>query len=482
MMNRAARMMMPLVLVAGLGAAPPKAEEPAENRGATIGAAASPQGMISLVDMAPELYFQFRRYPKFYGDPNTTRGDLAQRSQMLGNAGGVRDSLVERGIYFDVSVTQFLQGNVSGGKESGDARYNGTADYWLTLDSGKAGLWPGGALFLHAESSWQANRSVNPDVGSLLPANYDATMPTPGVSRGIALPELYLAQGLPANWLLVLGKVDWSGLGDTNVFANNERTQFGYTGLVNNPILGAFIPYTSLGVCGVWQPTREHQLALLAIQSTGNATTSGFDNFNGNYTLGGQYQFSPTLAGGRPGNYRVLVGYNSKDVTDYAIDPRHLIGEIVGAVPVAQKSSNYALVLNFDQYLWVQGGGPVAGRKGLPPVGIGIFGRAGFAPKDRNVIDQFYSLGIGGFGALIPGRPHDQWGVGWSATHVSSDLRDDLAVLRQSAQAFEQGFEAFYNFRLTPAAHLTVNVQAVNSPVPSRDNAVTLGARLQLDL
>ncbi len=38
------------------------------------------------------------------------------------------------------------------------------------------------------------------------------------------------------------------------------------------------------------------------------------------------------------------------------------------------------------------------------PVGIGIFGHAGWSPKDRNAIDQFYSFGIGVYGMLIPER------------------------------------------------------------------------------
>ena len=379
------------------------------------------------------------------------------------------------------AVTQFLQGNLSGGKDQGQARNNGSADYWLTLDSGKAGLWSGGAFFMHAESSWDADKSVNADIGAMVPANFDATMPTPGLSEGIALPEAYLVQALPANWIVVAGKVDWAGLGDTDVFANNERTQFGYAGLVNNPILGAFIPYTSLGLGALWAPSKEHTLQLIGIQSIGDATTTGFDNFNGDYTLGVQYQYSPKLGGNRPGNYRILVGYNTKDVVDFAIDPRHLLGEILDVVPVAEKSSNRSLVLNFDQYLWVKDKNPVAGRKGLPPVGIGIFGRAGWAPQDRNVIDRFYSLGIGGFGMLIPGRDHDQWGIGWAGTHISSDLRDDAAVFRADLNSFEHAFEAFYNFRLTPAVYLTLNAQAVDSTDKDVDTAHTVGSRLQID-
>jgi len=468
-------------LLTGVYAPRLNAAEPAKTSAATAAGTASTNGKISLAEVAPELYYQLRRYPKFYGDPNTNRGGLWDRSQLLGSAGGARDFLVDHGLYLDISVTQFLQGNVSGGKNTGPARFNGSADYWLTLDTGKAGLWSGGAVFLHAESSWQGNRSVNADTGSLLPPTFDATMPTPGESEWMALPELYLVQALPADWLAMVGKANWAGLGDTNVFANNERTQFGYTGLVNNPILGAFIPYTPLGLAGVWAPSKKHTLAILAVQSTGNATTSGFDNFNGSYTIGAQYQFSPTLGGNLPGNYRVLVGYDTKDLTDFAIDPRHLIGELIGVVPVVTKTDNYALILNFDQYLWVKGGGPVVGRKGLPPVGIGIFGRAGWVPKDRNVIDQFYSFGIGGYGMIIPSRDYDQWGVGWGGTHISGDLRDDLRVLGRNVQAFEHGFEAFYNVQVTPAVHLTVNAQLINTPIPSRDYAVTLGTRLQVD-
>lgn len=450
------------------------AQEPAKDAEATI----------SLAEVAPELYYQLRRYPKFYGDPNTMHGNLRQRSFLLDNIGGARDSLVEKGFYFDVAVTQFLQGNVSGGDDEGDARYNGTADYWLTVDSGKAGLWPGGALFLHAESSWQADSSVNSDTGSLIPPNFDAVMPSPDESEGIALPEFYLVQALPANTLALAGKVNWAGLADTNFFANNERTQFTYTGLVNNPILGAFVPYTSLGLGGVWAaPSQKHTVALIAIQSKGDGTTSGFDNFNGDYTLGGQYQFSPKLGGDLPGNYRVIVGASNKDLIDFAIDPRHLIEEIIGEVPVAKKAENYAFLLNFDQYLWVkdQGQESGSGRLHLPPVGLGLFGRAGWAPEDRNVIDQFYSFGLGGYGMLIPGRDYDQWGVGWSGTHISSDLRDDVGLLGIDLDSMEHGFEAFYNVEVTPAIHLTFNAQIIDSTDSAVDTATTLGTRLQID-
>jgi hypothetical protein len=60
-------------------------------------------------------------------------------------------------------------------------------------------------------------------------------------------------------------------------------------------------------------------------------------------------------------------------------------------------------------------------------------------------------------------------------------LRDDVGRLGIDLDSFENAFEAFYNFQLTPATHLTFNAQLIDSTVSSYDTAFTLGARLQVD-
>ena len=437
------------------------------------GSSAGASGMVSLIDSAPELQFILRRYPSFYGDPNTVHGDLFTRSQLFGDVGGLRNKLVEHGIYLDVGVTQFFGGNATGGKSNGVVRFNGSADYWLTLDTGKAGLWPGGALIAHAATSWNAADSISQDVGSLLPASFDSVLPVPDDSL-TALPDLYLAQGVPGNILLIAGKINLLALADLNPFANNERFQFAYTGLYVNPVLGSFAPLSSLAAGAIWTPNKQHLLLVAAFQKDGNAKVAGFDNFNGNYTYAVEYQYSPTILG-RPGTYLVLAGYTTQNPRNYAINEAFLIGEVLGLVPISEKDNNYTVIGNFSQYLFVKGPND---RKGLPPIGIGLFGRAGWAPKDRSVIDQFYSVGIGGYGMLIPGRDHDNWGVGWAGTHLSSDLRRDTPFL--NLDSFEHALEVFYNVEVTPAVHVTVNTQVVNSPEKSRDKAVDAGARLQV--
>jgi len=71
-------------------------------------------------------------------------------------------------------------------------------------------------------------------------------------------------------------------------------------------------------------------------------------------------------------------------------------------------------------------------------IGWGLFARFAWTPdpEDRNVIDQFYSFGVGGRGCLIPGRDLDFWGLGWAGTHISGDLRDDLAFLNVEVDLF----------------------------------------------
>jgi len=440
-------------------------------------AAETDEGMMSLVDLAPELIWAVRRYPKFYGDKNTVQGDIFKRSYLSGTWGGWRDTLVEHGVNIDLGVTQVWQGNTSGGKGTG-SNYSGSTDLWVNLDTGKLGLWPGANIFLHTETFW--GNSIQSKVGSLIPVNFDSMMPDASDSA-TALSEAYIMQGLPANLMLAVGKVDFASLADTNVFANNERTQFLNTALVNNPILGVFIPYTALGGGLIWAPSKKHELELLVASNDGDAMSSGFDDLSSDKTtIGFSYQFSPTVLD-RPGNYRVIVGYTTKDVADYEISNRVLYGSLIGNMPQAMKDDNYALLLNFDQHLYLK---DAEGGEGW-----GLFGRAGWAPDDRNVIDQFYSFGIGGTGCLIPERPADTWGLGWAGTHFSGEFRDDLGALNLNSDSFEHAIEGFYNIMLTPAVHVSLDAQYIINPFSDfladggtgRQHAFVVGSRLQLD-
>lgn len=150
-------------------------------------------GKLSLIEKAPELIHAVRRYPKFFGDENTIHGDFFERSYLCGDWGGMRNTLVDNGINIDLGVTQFFQWNLSGGRDIGD-RLAGSGDLWLNIDTGKAGLWSGGNIFLHAETYW--GDSIQSKVGSLMPVNFDSMMPDNDRKGATALSEFYLLQGL----------------------------------------------------------------------------------------------------------------------------------------------------------------------------------------------------------------------------------------------------------------------------------------------
>jgi carbohydrate-selective porin OprB len=443
--------------------------------------------LISLLDAEPSIYNGIIRYPKYYGDPNMVRGDLFERSHLLGDWGGARDDLAASGLIVDFGLTQVFQGVVSGDSDD-DTSYVGSADLWLGLDTGRAGLWSGGLIFAHGEANWGDPLT---GTGAILPLNGEAI--APGEPDSIALSEIYLTQALSEQVLLIAGKVDWAAWADTSFFANNERTQFLYEGLVNNAMLGPFVPYTSWGAFMVVQVAQEHAVGFLVAQNAGRATVTGFNDFSmDEMTFAAAYTFSPKF-GDLPGLYEFVGAYTSKDSFGFAIDERYLFGtdltDVVALLPTTAED-NYAFIFTGSQYLWVRDGAqrkrsdPVnyatARRENINPVGFGLSARFGISPSDRNVIDQFYKFGIGGWGGIL-GRDDDNWGIGWAGSHISSDLREIAGRAGRDLDDFEHGVEAFYNFALTPAAHLSGHVQWINPIDSTKDDVVTLSARLQLD-
>ena len=465
-MNRMRAVALGAALAAGLAQSAPAGDQTAP--------AQDQKDMLALLDVAPEVYWGIKRMPKFYSDRNMDRstvdGSILHRQYLLGSVGGLRDKAAENGLVIDAGLTQSVLGVVSGDGDGG--KYSGSFDLWAAYDTGRAGLWPGGLFAAHVEANWG---STPGGTGAFLPLTTDATMP--GAPDSLALSELYYVQGLPGGFSTIIGKLDFGGIADKTFFANDERSQFMYQGLVNNPILGAFLGYTSIGAALAKQFTDDLNVQVLALSNNTDALSVGFDDLSLNtMTYGVSAVWAPTF-GDLPGYYNVIAGITMKDVPNYDVDARYLLGEVLGRVPVDQASENYGLLVTGSQYFTVDKG---AKRHDGRPVGIGVFFRLGWTPEDRNVFYQFYSIGIGGTGGPC-GRVNDSWGVGWAGSRVSGDFRRDTNLLGLNFDSWEHGIEAFYTVALTPAAGLSFNVQYIDGADASVDESVLLGTRLQMD-
>jgi porin len=107
---------------------------------------------------------------------------------------------------------------------------------------------------------------------------------------------------------------------------------------------------------------------------------------------------------------------------------------------------------NFDQYLWHPGGDKKRG--------IGVFFRFGISDGDANPIKYHYSAGIGGKG-VVPGRPNDTFGIGWSRIEFSDHLVKFLRERLRLGLDREDAIEMYYNVAVTPWLGVTADLQII---------------------
>src|SRR4029077_8854179 len=211
-------------------------------------------------------------------------GDILSRSTLTGGWWGLRNQLAEKGITFDLNVTQVGQGVVGGGK-NGAWEYSGRGDMIMNVDSGKLGLWPGGFFNFELEGNWGS--AVNDKTGALMPANTNQIFPfPPGDIFGI--PALNFTQFLSPYFGLAIGKLATitSTSGDMNDFAHGKGdTQFMNMAFNFNPLLAFTVPYSTLGTGLIVLPTKDPKQAIVTffvMSANGTPMTSGFEDLNGN--------------------------------------------------------------------------------------------------------------------------------------------------------------------------------------------------------
>jgi porin len=395
---------------------------------------------------------------------NPYSGDFWTRSTLSGDWWDLRNELAAKGVTLDMSLTQAAQGIIHGGKDTGWQYGGGRGSITLNLDSQKLGLWPGGFLTLEAEGNFipedNVLKSVNGRTGALMFVNSNQSFPIPA-GDNFNLPELTFTQFLSPYAGLFVGKLDTTS-GDMNEFAHGKGdVQFMNTALSFNAVALFTTPYSTLGTGVIVLPTKNPNEAILSfsvVSATGRASTSGFNDLDGNNLVFGGGGRVRTDFFGRTGHQSFAAQFSNKKYTSvdqsvrFVIENRELEG----------KKGSWNILYNFDQYLYEP-------KKGSGE-GIGIFGRFGASDGNPNFMHFFYSLGIGGKG-VIPGRERDRYGFGFYYIDVNNPklqgLFRSIKLLRD-----EYGFEAFYNLAITPWLQLTPDIQVVRG---AQKEKITIG-------
>jgi porin len=396
--------------------------------------------------------------------PPDYSGDIWTRPTLTGDWGGLRNDWAKKGMTFDLSATQVEMGVLNGGRQE-HWHYAGRWDFVFNLDTQKAGLWPGGFFTLEAEGNWGSK--VNRDAGAISPVDSNDIYPLPGDNNPIELPEVSYAQFLSPHLGFFVGKVATltSTSGDMNEFAHGKGDDNFMNLAFNINPAAVLIPYSALAAGVIILPGKTPHDAIVTLSvldAEGSPGTTGFNTvFDGGtlYSAEGRVR---TDFFGRTGHQLLGGAYSDKLYTSLNQDFRFIVENRA----LRANSNAWSVYYNFDQYLYepVKGSGK----------GLGVFGRFGATDDAVLPVKFFWSIGVGGKG-MIPGRPNDNFGIGYYDLITSN-----AGIPSRLGINDEWGVEAFYNVAVTPWAMFTVDLQYVEGALPRSDDALVLGARLKV--
>jgi len=413
------------------------------------------------------------------GDQAPAPTGLWERSNLLGDIGGLRPALQNVGITFNLQEISEILGNVTGGVHTG-ADYDGLTTASLSLDTSKAFQWAGATFDVSALQIHGRNLSID---------NLATLQTASGIeaSRTTRLWELWYQQALLG------GKADIK-LGQQSV--DQEFIVSQYAGPFVNTMMGwPMLPSADLFAGGPAYPLSSPGVRVRAQPSDTLTVLAGvFDDnppggpFNNDlqlrgaeasgtkFNLGGgalwigelQYaaNASPAkdcgnIACGLPGTYKLGGWYDSGSFLDERFDTNGVSLASPASNDLARRyRGNFSVYGVIDQMVWREPDGPRS---------VGVFARAMGAPANRNLIDASLNAGVN-MKAPLAGRDNDTFGIGYGWAHVSdraSTLDQDTARFTDTAfpvRSAEHFVEVTYQYQVAPWWQLQPDFQYVINP------------------
>jgi len=402
-----------------------------------------------------------------------TGGNIWTRDKLTGDWGGLRSDLSNKGIDIGLRLSNYLQSVASGGVDE-NTEYGATMDYRLNFDGDKLFGAKGFSVNMHARTRF--GNDIGADAGALVIPNTGLLMPLPGNYHETDVTGLTVSQFLPffgglAN--VTLGKLDVIDTVD-GFFPNLGYGQEGFWNINTTvsalPWFGAVRGLSLYG--GVFSTiNQEFKMPQSGVVVTGTENVSDSwgsvsDSFD-HVWLAAFHRFFWKMDD-KPGYFMVFAGYSTEE--QKSNDP-HDFTEIPGQGIVNNVEKNpWNVALYLYQELWQAAGDP--SRK----ITLLIGGTVG--PEDPQVEQYNVFANVEAYG-LMDSRPHDRMGVGAFWNRLSPNYKELVSPVADLQNML--GFELYYNFAVTPWAHLTADLQLVNNERGADDLAVIPGARLVID-
>jgi porin len=449
----------------------------------TPGLATDPWGPVptknaSLANHAPFI-LPYLNNGLVFGMPGTDAGDFWHRTQLTSDWGGTRTYLARHGFFFDLYSTSAYQNVTAGGLKTGGA-FVQNAQLSISVDSGRAGLWPGGLLHVALESRFGDSPQSTFTVGSAVPQYYGLSLPGPLLTHDVLPTEYFLAQSLSTQFGIILGKIDVLNAVDQTLFGDSYKYYFANFNFNKTPQAPNVSNTTALSALGFWTPT--HWVTLVGgvldpSSQADNFAAHAFDKVN-IYTA----SIFSYKVGHRPGQALAQGLWTNKPKIDLGspfgpLAPgagSQALGVLLGSaspqgLSINFKPNTWVVIGNLSQYFWLKEDSTTIAEKrgsGQQLRGVGVFGRAGYAPQETNPITRDASIALFAQG-LSDLRKDDSFGVGFYYNGISGPLKDDIAQLTGGTASVknEEGTEVFYDFAITPAIRVIPSYQRIWDPL-----------------
>jgi porin len=370
---------------------------------------------------------------------------------LTGDWGGLRSDLAERGVEFSIDLTSTMQSVMSGGFDK-TTRFLGSSELIMDIDGEKAGLWPG--VFFRVAAQGRFGRNVLSQAGTFMPVNNDALFPSdPDHENGdvLDLTEIMATQFL-SDWFGVFVGLLNTASGDANDFAGFARSNeyFQNFAFLASPVSMRLVPNVTFGGGIVLIPFENLVGSVTLMDTEESAGSNPFNTDEGKtivteWTLDHSFLDMPMRH-----VFTFALGYDN-DFYKLGDEPR-LEYPPEGGLPslrFSSKDESWAFWYNGQLAFWTH---PDDKERQS-----GLFLRFGYADDETNFIEWNLAGGLGGVG-LFDNRPRDRYGIG--IFHVEPS---DKFPLPQLGIQEETGVEMFYNFQLTPAIFLTLDLQYIDT-------------------